>query len=1052
MESLRGPQQYRPLAEAAGGTTDYDCTVPAGGTLTVSGTAQGPSGTLSVAWAATGGAAVDSQSLAKAQSVAADAVPAVFSRAAAATVSCTADGTLTLTAAAGVHKRSVTVAVACGAVSPAVACDDPLGALPDGVTSRSGTITADADCITAHRGRSGTYYTRRHTFTLGAAAQVTVELGSAASNRSRLDTYLILLEGHTGDSDATVTASNDDKDSSSTDSRIAEKLPAGDYTIEATAWGPSRTGGYKLTVDAEHDKHVKISGLAGTAKAGTGTVAVTAAFTVAPAAAKCTAMPATATITDGVGAADRSVSADIAAPGSLAVTVDCTAPGHTASTQTVTLTAKLTAGIITIGARALDGGECDTAETVPDSADVAYGCTMARGGTLRVEAEATATAATLDIAWAATGGITVDTQTQDTATAVVGPDGTALHRRTAAAAVNCTADGTATATAALGASTKTAHVTITCQPPVSIDGLDDTTAAGSGQVTVTAAFTVEPADAVCTAEPDNATVTKGQNPADRNVSAVVTAPGSLDVTVSCTKPGYAPASHEVTLKATGEVSISGFEGAEGTPDAGEAAVTLSSGFTVSPAGATCMATPSGASVTPASGGSRTVSLAVAAATTVNVTVTCTSGSHKDTATAKFKANPAPVVHDCDDPLGTLSSVKSSRTGSLGSTTGCLSVRHPRFGDGRVFYAGRHTFRMAAAGWVTIDLANTGSGSDRIDAFVLLLNGYTPDGAGTRLAHDDDSGPPDGRYNADSRIARRFLQPGMYTIEATTFGPGDQGTYRVTVTADYKPKITGTAAQAVMRVENGDTVTRKWAYTPASTRVALALVSPIVGIGTRVTADEGDATLTATPSEVGTFDVYVAHSNGGTTSSLHTKIISYCPTGQIELPGDCATPLTKLGRRSEQIIVSSHPEHIVNRAHDCFMKRRTGEPDRWICRRLQDERVYISKSSDQIVGTPEAHPDYGTILALKSDELLEGCQSITKEHWQCDYRADWLWYHDEGQGSLGSYLLDAFISGVVDPARCATFILLFWGTEGVHPQFGAGTVISCGSLFTWEDDG
>ena len=368
MESLRGPQQYRPFATAAGGTTDYECTVPAGGTLTVSGTAQGPSGTLSLAWAAAGGAAVDSQSQAKAQSVAADAVPAVFSRAAAATVSCTADGTLTLTAAAGVHKRSVTVAVACGAVPPAVACDDPLGALPEGVTVRSGTVTADADCITAHRGRSGTYYTRRHTFSLDAAAQVTVELGSAASNRSRLDTYLILLEGHTGDSDATVTASNDDKDSSSTDSRIAEKLPAGDYTIEATAWGPSRTGGYKLTVDAEHDKHVKISGLAGTAKAGTGTVAVTAAFTVAPAAAKCTAMPATATITDGVGAADRSVSADIAAPGSLAVTVNCTASGHTASSQTVTLTAKLTAGVTTIGVRALDGGECDTAESVPDGA------------------------------------------------------------------------------------------------------------------------------------------------------------------------------------------------------------------------------------------------------------------------------------------------------------------------------------------------------------------------------------------------------------------------------------------------------------------------------------------------------------------------------------------------------------------------------------------------------------------------------------------------------------------------------------------------------------
>ena len=274
-----------------------------------------------------------------------------------------------------------------------------------------------------------------------------------------------------------------------------------------------------------------------------------------------------------------------------------------------------------------------------------------------------------------------------------------------------------------------------------------------------------------------------------------------------------------------------------------------------------------------------------------------SGSASDTASAKFKANPAPGVHNCGGPLGTLSSVKSSRTGTLDSTAGCRSVRHPRYRDGRVFYASRHTFRMAAAGWATIDLENTGSGADRIDAYVLLLNGSTPDGTGTRLAHDDDSGA-----GLNSRIVRRFLQPGRYTIEATTFGPRDQGTYRIIVSADYRPKITGTAAQAVMRVENGGTVTRRWTYTPASARVAVAAVTPTDGIDTKVTADQGNAALTATPSEVGTFDIYVAHSNGGTTSSLHTKIISYCPEGQIELPADCATLLPLLMPRREQTIV------------------------------------------------------------------------------------------------------------------------------------------------------
>lgn len=58
--------------------------------------------------------------------------------------------------------------------------------------------------------------------------------------------------------------------------------------------------------------------------------------------------------------------------------------------------------------------------------------------------------------------------------------------------------------------------------------------------------------------------------------------------------------------------------------------------------------------------------------------------------------------------------------------------------------------------------------------------------------------------------------------------------------------------------------------------------------------------------------------------------------------------------------------------------------------------------------------------------------------------------DEGEGSLGSYYLDAFISGVLEPARCATFVLLMWGTAGTNPHIGTGTLVSCGTLFTWED--
>lgn len=114
-------------------------------------------------------------------------------------------------------------------------------------------------------------------------------------------------------------------------------------------------------------------------------------------------------------------------------------------------------------------------------------------------------------------------------------------------------------------------------------------------------------------------------------------------------------------------------------------------------------------------------------------------------------------------------------------------------------------------------------------------------------------------------------------------------------------------------------------------------------------------------------------------------------------------------------------------------------------------MFISKSSDRIVDTAGAHPTFGAMLVLNSDELLEGCQSVSDAYWQCDYRADYLWYHDEGEGSLGSYFLDAFISGVLEPGRCATFALLMWGTSGTNPQIGAGTLVSCGTLIAWEDE-
>ena len=62
------------------------------------------------------------------------------------------------------------------------------------------------------------------------------------------DTYLYLLEGH-GRSETVLLHEDDDIDyPSNTNSRLAETLQAGDYTIEATTYYANKSGDFTLTV------------------------------------------------------------------------------------------------------------------------------------------------------------------------------------------------------------------------------------------------------------------------------------------------------------------------------------------------------------------------------------------------------------------------------------------------------------------------------------------------------------------------------------------------------------------------------------------------------------------------------------------------------------------------------------------------------------------------------------------------------------------------------------------------------------------------------------
>ena len=98
-------------------------------------------------------------------------------------------------------------------------------------------------------GQAGSdYYARFYTFTLDAAASVTITLNS--DDDPPVDTFLYLRGGEEKDGEAVV--ENDDVSSDNRDSRIEDHfLEPGTYTIEATTYNAGETGEFTLVVDIE---------------------------------------------------------------------------------------------------------------------------------------------------------------------------------------------------------------------------------------------------------------------------------------------------------------------------------------------------------------------------------------------------------------------------------------------------------------------------------------------------------------------------------------------------------------------------------------------------------------------------------------------------------------------------------------------------------------------------------------------------------------------------------------------------------------------------------
>ena len=197
----------------------------------------------------------------------------------------------------------------------------------------------------------------------------------------------------------------------------------------------------------------------------------------------------------------------------------------------------------TIALTGLPAADCtQTTRALPDGIHQAWTCIQPSDDDYTVTGTAATSNDTVSLAWTTTAGVAA------TGTADLGlsqPD--ELHtayRRTSRTALACTADGTATLTATIGAgtaqTTKVAKIAVDCVTPVQITGLDDTTASGTGTVTVADTFTVDPAAARCMSSPSGTvTAPSGGAAGDRRLSADLASPGTVRLTVTCTAAGYA---------------------------------------------------------------------------------------------------------------------------------------------------------------------------------------------------------------------------------------------------------------------------------------------------------------------------------------------------------------------------------------------------------------------------------------------------------------------------------------------------------------------------------
>ncbi len=244
------------------------------------------------------------------------------------------------------------------------------------------------------------------------------------------------------------------------------------------------------------------------------------------------------------------------------------------------------------------------------------------------------------------------------------------------------------------------------------------------------------------------------------------------------------------------------------------------------------------------------------ATTTTTTTTTAPTTTTTTTTVR------PVGRNCTFSLGTLGSLKVTRSGSWAASDRCIASLR---GDSQTpYYAKRYEFTLDVHADVTIDLSSSQ------DAYLYLLEGHGTS-ASYRARNDDaDSTTHDSRLTLG-------LDAGKYTIDATTFSARSEGSFTLTVATDIveAAPVTVTGLAGSYNATVGEALDLSISVAPVTAVPSVQSVTP-TGLNLELTRNLGTVSISGTPTHAGTYSATFAFVQPGRTDTHSTIIYVACP--------------------------------------------------------------------------------------------------------------------------------------------------------------------------------